>query len=641
MILYLEDSPDPHGLIIAKNSLILKDWMKVDEIKKVEIDMSKCGRDDNATETLSRMIDKYESENQKKLKAQQSNVITRLIRPVMRYMNISFNSQNETGYQDRYNNALERLYTLRGLLLYHRGKYKEAISDFNMSLTYNPSNIEIRFYTLFANIMLDEDAEAYVYVQKVLKKLEADPTHNKNPWVLATSSDYSDIIRQKDYKRVVPPSQLFTDVWPTHLEFAELSNIAYCKDRLTSLPHWSFIDEFNDTDKTGYYSIAVQHNETKEMVIAHRGTTFDVNNASLLADFDLFSLKIPEQFQVAQQFTNKIRQQIDPKRILWHTGHSLGGAIAEFIVANETLFKQESLSFAVTFDSPGIRELLKDHRRRSKIEQSLPKSNEFRVIGYLSVPNIVNTMGTHIGLTLRLSPDPPLPAQYHPLAQIVYTHVTAQFNHLKGILDALVAEANKQLHWHSIRTIIECFKSWPNKSGLPTILKSVIKWPKGVQKLVCFLSLASQHNLTTLDVTYDLNKDHKALDDFESCNYHVIDSRIDLFFGLPLELWNSKAQCFLEQFINHDFKNKNVTIRYNHDCELVKFVGVDNMQIILNILHWKTNHIYPDMKMIGFNKSAIPIYNEQIYKINILNIYKLFSLVNLDNCVLSIVDSPK
>jgi hypothetical protein len=141
--------------------------------------------------------------------------------------------------------------------------------------------------------------------------------------------------------------------------------------------------------------------------IAHRGTVFNVSNASLLADYDLFILMNPQQFVVAQEFTDKIPRQMDRKRILWHTGHSLGGAIAEFLVANETLFKQHSLSFAVTFDSPGIMEILEEYHHRSKIEQSLPRSDEFPVICYLSVPNIVNTMGTHISLVLRLSPAPP------------------------------------------------------------------------------------------------------------------------------------------------------------------------------------------------------------------------------------------
>jgi hypothetical protein len=89
-------------------------------------------------------------------------------------------------------------------------------------------------------------------------------------------------------------------------------------------------------------------------------------------------------------------------------------------------------------------------------------------------------------------------------------------------------------------------------------------------------------------------------------------------------------------------KKTNVATRLNPDCELLKFVDIDAMQIIFDILHWKTDRrLHPNMKMITLNESAIPIYNEQIYNINILTIYKLFSLVNLDNCLLPIVSRTK
>lgn len=97
----------------------------------------------------------------------------------------------------------------------------------------------------------------------------------------------------------------------------------------------------------------------------------------------------------------------------------------------------------------------------------------------------------------------------------------------------------------------------------------------------------------------------------------------------------------MEQFINNDFKKRNLTTLLNPNCELVKYVGVDAVQIIFDILYWKIDPLYPDMKMIALNESAIPIYNEQIYKINILTIYQLFSFVNLDNCILSTDNNTK
>ena len=133
----------------------------------------------------------------------------------------------------------------------------------------------------------------------------------------------------------------------------------------------------------------------------------------------------------------------------------------------------------------------------------------------------------------------------------------------------------------------------------------------------------------------------EVLNAFKSCNYHVAHNREGLLVAIPVELWNTKAQYYLEQFITDDFKKMNVATRLNPDCELLKFVDIDAMQIIFDILHWKTDRLHPNMKMITLNESAIPIYNGQIYNNNILTIYKLFSLVNLDNCLLPVVSRIK
>lgn len=178
-------------------------------------------------------------------------------------------------------------------------------------------------------------------------------------------------------------------------------------------------------------------------------------------------------------------------------------------------------------------EILAECHHHSKIEQSISRSDKFPVIGYLSAPNIVNTMGTHIGLVLRLSPTPPLPTPHHPLIQMIFIGIPAGFN---KFVDILLEQLSAQLHWHSLQTIIECFKLWPNKSGLPAIIKPVIKWPKGFQQLVSFLSLAFRHSLTTLDISKYLNESQNDSNAFKRCNYHAIDSREDLLVALPLEL---------------------------------------------------------------------------------------------------------
>jgi len=635
MILKYENSVayDRYQWIAPPRYLTPNDEVKFEEILATEFFMSKCGQYPNARETLSQLIDKYKSRN-----------------PILRKSEV-------IAQQDR--NTLGKLYLAHGLYLYYHGKYKEAIASFNSSIAPNKFELHNKFYLISAQSILGEYSQEDLNIQKkeFIEEVElAEAEDNKAPrnkmykncenrWLPFIRTDDLDTFEpiyykqtlQKDEKTIKTSSGLFMDIWPTHLEFAELSGVAYCKDRLSLLSSsWSFIDERNDTNKTGYYGIAVQHIQTKEVVIAHRGTTFDMNTASLLADYQLFLRKTPEQFRIARQFTNEIRDRNKMGRtgILWHTGHSLGGAIAEFLVANETLSKQQTLSFAVTFDSPGIMEIIEEYHYRSKIEGNLPKPNEFSVIGYLSVPNVVNTMGTHIGLTLRLSPLPHL-VSFPVHVELGYDILISKIisNHLKPVIDLLMSEANKQLHWHSIQTIIHSFKIQPNKNGFLRIMKPVLQWPKGFEQFNCFFNLASEYNLTTLDTTKYRNNS-EVLNDFKRCNYPVIDNYGYSNFPLPLQLWNNKTQIFLKNFIDHDSKRKYVRVRLNPDCELIKFVNANVTQLIFNILHAETNNLYPNIKMITLDTSLIPINNEQIDSTDIINIYILFSLINLNNCIL-------
>ncbi|CAF1437484.1 unnamed protein product [Adineta steineri] len=647
MVLYVQNSSliRPRGSIIMWCDELSTSEALMDNIQAIELDMSQCGQYDNSIEKLTEIKDRFYNE-EALYKHEWYNL---QIKPPM------YSHEDNTSkmlIEEKIKRKIRRLYTLRGLLLYRDRKYQEALEEFNKVLgEYNSNDVQLEFYTIFAYDMLGEYSKANFSIEKYIEKYRTDTKNIQSQSILAKLNDYYAIIRKNHDKRLrqeaekyrevnSASSKLFMNMWPTHIEFAELSNVAYCKLRLPLLPLWTFIDECNDIQHSGYYGIAVQHTETKEIVFAHRGTVFDVNNASLIADYHLFILQIPDQFRVAQQFTNKLREKIDPKQILWHTGHSLGAAIAEFLVANDTLFEQKLLSFAVTFDSPGIMEILKAHYDRKMIKHDLLKPDEFRIISYLSAPNIINTMGTHIGLVLSLSPPLPLAVTYGPLAKRFYDYFTTSFQQFKGIIDIFVEQLHKQLHWHNLGTIIECFKAWPNENGLPTIIKPVIKWPKGPQELVGFIHLAYEHNLTSLDISwYAQNDMDKVLNAFEKCNYNVVHNPADLPMVLPLTFWNRKAQSFLKQIINDDFKKTNVTKQLSLDCELIKFIGIETMKIIINILYWKEEtHRYNNMEMITLNESAIPNHNGKMYNINMLTIFKLFSLFDVDNCLVKIID---
>jgi hypothetical protein len=462
---------------------------------------------------------------------------------------------------------------------------------------------------------------------------------------LATLLNYMEHIEndaerlEEDQKRIdIENSRtptFFAKLWPTHRQLAELSTIAYSRKDL-SFPTWTTLKICDDTLKTGYYGIAFQHSETNETVIAHRGTD---NIASVVADYDLYSLTLPKQLYVARNFTDEIRRTYIPKQkqILWHTGHSLGGAIAEFLVANETLFVEDtlnSLSFAVTFDSPGIMELLEVYyceelkHLKKKSTRFFPPSTDFRVISYLSTPNIVNTMGTHIGLVLQVSQLPLVFKEWHPLIKTFYTLMNRKwFHEYETAINFTVTLLIDQYHSHSLPLIIQCFELRPFASGISWITGAVIEWPKGVQELVRFRRF------------YDSDTYYKITDCLSGkyTHHRVVVLGDHRTSQLPKELLPIRIERFLNQTLTVGIPQSVVT-QLNTNCTVFKLIGANSRKFIFDkilkprdsILMWN-----PNKTMLILNHDAGPVIGDTEYKINILTLYTLFSLANSDECILT------
>ena len=99
----------------------------------------------------------------------------------------------------------------------------------------------------------------------------------------------------------------------------------------------------------GYYGVAFRNEVTKEIVIAHRGTNFPSED---VLQFDaIWPGLYASQFISAVKFTERVQSENHGYRIAAQTGHSLGGALANFAsLVNENR--------SVVFDAPGIGELL-------------------------------------------------------------------------------------------------------------------------------------------------------------------------------------------------------------------------------------------------------------------------------------------
>ena len=120
---------------------------------------------------------------------------------------------------------------------------------------------------------------------------------------------------------------------------------------------------------------------------------------------------------------------------------------------------------------------------------------------------------------------------------------------------------------------------------------------------------------------------------------------------LPLELWNSKTQTFLKQLTT----NRKVIGQLDSNCQLMKSIGVHETETIFDILHKSHQFVEHDTSQnrnfvlqmiethltyrklvqpnISIDDYAIPSHGEKDYKFNILTLYTILSVFDLDKCL--------
>ena len=130
----------------------------------------------------------------------------------------------------------------------------------------------------------------------------------------------------------------------TDRQYAELSLAAY--DSAGAPAGWNRFSE--SASATGFYAAAFRKEDTGEVVVAIRGSE-PTDPGDLRADMAIgFRARVPAQFNEGLQFARDIAgAEAVPITV---TGHSLGGAISQYITARTGLH-------AVTFAAPGIQQM--------------------------------------------------------------------------------------------------------------------------------------------------------------------------------------------------------------------------------------------------------------------------------------------
>jgi hypothetical protein len=148
------------------------------------------------------------------------------------------------------------------------------------------------------------------------------------------------------------------------------SNNAYGGQQMTLPTGWVAVESV--TRQNGYQATVFINEITREVVIAHRGTEIDREAARDLGTDGLMFFTEAGQEKSAESLTKKMMERYSGYNFS-HTGHSLGGFLAE----------EMSLRFgqrAVSFDSPGV-----DKSRLIGREM-------YNITSFISNPNAVNSI---------------------------------------------------------------------------------------------------------------------------------------------------------------------------------------------------------------------------------------------------------
>lgn len=230
--------------------------------------------------------------------------------------------------------------------------------------------------------------------------------------------------------------------------------------------------------KRGYFAaVFISGNN---LILAHRGTDEAVDSVSNIL---IYLNTIPTQAIIATYFTDSVVDEHSNKRIT-HTGHSLGGAIAE-LIALKTGTK------AISFDAPGIKKIA------DKFLKFIPHDLT-QITSYLAAPNLVNSVGEHIT-------DP-----------IMIRFLTAIQPGI-GFVDYI----QYSLDQHSIETISAQFIT---TQSIPISNQNVASWPSSISEgYKCFVDFSCNSEYLTEYLRQEWNKNpiffqlnSKKDDDFET-----------------------------------------------------------------------------------------------------------------------------
>lgn len=288
--------------------------------------------------------------------------------------------------------------------------------------------------------------------------------------------------------------------------YASMSQQAY--QEAPTPPHgWELLST-ETIQSTGYFGVAFVNFLQQTIVIAHRGTEFEKMN-DLYTDLKFFlSESIPEQVDNALAFSRSVMLSYPGYRIE-QTGHSLGGVLAEVCA----WFSNKP---AVTFESPGSRNLIQRIRSQRQGQNDNIDLQDCQITTYLASPNPLNTVAPHVGTVRRLFfkiPQHPVepPGYLQNMATwfgswwFLPEELATEVQQNQEILDRVIrAMAYYTRQQHAIENMLALFD--PHTGQLKSTAKpaqSIIDWPKGIDNFARYYRLILEHEEEFVSHHYD------------------------------------------------------------------------------------------------------------------------------------------
>ena len=172
-----------------------------------------------------------------------------------------------------------------------------------------------------------------------------------------------------------------------HYENAQDSLKNWGNNTNTDVSNWTVM-EIDGNKETGvgsafggFAAVAYKNSNTNEIVIAFRGTDSPLD--VLISDAQISFNLTPQQASAANAFYNKVAMN-NPNCNISTTGHSLGGALAQFVAASNH-------TSAVTFNAPGV---------------NMPTNGDAsQIINYVNMNDFIGCLNSHLGETRYYLPD--------------------------------------------------------------------------------------------------------------------------------------------------------------------------------------------------------------------------------------------